>query len=246
MTDATFEILPAIDLLGARVVRLQQGDFGRAATFSDDPIMTARELAEQGTGWLHIVDLDGARQGKPVQSELIRSIVTSVAPTVSCQIAGGLRSRLAVDMAIAFGAARVVLGTAVLRDPGFACEIVSAHGAQAVVAAIDVRSDMALGYGWQQGTEGVAAEAALLALADVGVERFAVTAIERDGLLVGPDLELLRTMVRLDRGSIMASGGISSLDDLRAVRDVGCAGAIVGRALYEGRIDLAEARSALN
>jgi phosphoribosylformimino-5-aminoimidazole carboxamide ribotide isomerase len=246
MNTASFEILPAIDLLGRRVVRLRQGDFDRSTEFSTDPIETAVALAGRGTGWLHVVDLDGARQGQPVQSELLRSIIRSVASTAVCQVAGGLRSTDAVDAALAFGAGRVVLGTAALVNPTFAGDLVRVHGPQAIVVAIDVGDGAAVGDAWQADGRRVAAEDLVRTLADMGVEQFVVTGIEKDGLLEGPDLDLLQRVVALGRGSIIASGGISSVDDLRAVRDLGCSGAIVGRAIYEGRIDLREALSALS
>jgi phosphoribosylformimino-5-aminoimidazole carboxamide ribotide isomerase len=245
MTDASFQILAGIDLLGGRVVRLRQGDFERPTQFSSDPVETAINLAEQGTGWLHVVDLDGARQGQPVQAELVKSIVKAVASKSACQVGGGLRSRAAVAAALGWGADRVVVGTAALADPTFAKDLVRSYGPESIVVAIDVRDGTALGDGWRDGTAGPASERVVHQLADVGVERFAVTAIDRDGLLEGPDVDLLRRVVALERGAIIASGGISSLDDLGTVRDLGCSGAIVGRAIYEGRIDLRAAVDAM-
>jgi phosphoribosylformimino-5-aminoimidazole carboxamide ribotide isomerase len=236
-----FDILPAIDLRGGRVVRLQQGDFERETTFSDDPVAVARSFAEAGARWLHVVDLDGARTGQPAHTTVIGHLVDVIGDRVAVEVAGGLRTEESVAAVLAAGAARAVVGTAALRDPAFAGRLVTSHGADLIAVALDIRDDLALGEGWRDGASGVRAEDALAALADQGVTTFEATAIERDGLLEGPDLELLSRLVQLGRGAVIASGGIASLDDIRAVREVGCAGAIVGRALYDGRFDIASA-----
>ena len=236
-----FEILPAIDLLDGRVVRLVQGDFERQTSFSDDPVAVAREFADAGAAWLHVVDLDGARTGEPAHGAVIRGIVEAVGDQVRVEVAGGLRTEASVAAALTVGAARAVIGTAALRDPGFAGRLVATHGPQRIAVALDIRSGVALGEGWRAGGAGIRAEDALGALADQAVTTFEATAIERDGLLGGPDLDLLGRLVGLDRGDVIASGGIASLDDIRAVRALGCAGVIVGRALYDGRFDIDQA-----
>jgi phosphoribosylformimino-5-aminoimidazole carboxamide ribotide isomerase len=238
---SAFELLPAIDLRGGRVVRLIEGDFERETAYSDDPVGVARAFADRGARWIHVVDLDGARAGEPAQAATIRATVEAVDGRAQCQVAGGLRSEAAVAAALEAGAARVVLGTAVIRDPAFAGHLVARHGPDRIVAALDIRDGLALGEGWRPGAPGVLPADALAALADNGVQTFAVTAIARDGRLEGPDLELLASLIALDRGRLIASGGIGSLDDLRRVRDLGCAGAIVGKALYEGKLDVGEA-----
>lgn len=242
---STFDLLPAIDLRGGRVVRLRQGDFAQEIPYADDPVAVADSFASAGASWLHVVDLDGAREGQPRQLETVRAIVAAVGERVRCEVAGGLRSEAAVRAVLEAGAARIAVGTAALRDPAFARRVVGRFGSDRVVVALDVRSGRALGEGWRTGAQGPPVQDALAALAAVGVTTFEVTAIERDGLLEGPDIDLLARLVALGRGDIIASGGIASLDDLRAVHDLGCAGAIVGRALYEGRLDLAAAFSAL-
>lgn len=235
------DILPAIDLRGGRVVRLQQGDFARETAFSDDPVAVALDFAAAGARWLHVVDLDGARSGSPAHVTVVAAIVAAVGDHVAVEVAGGLRTPAAVADVLDAGAARAVVGTAVLRDPSFAQALVTRHGAERIVAAIDIRDGFALGEGWRPGASGVSETAALTMLADAGVTVFEATAIERDGLLGGPDLDLLGRLVGLRRGSIIASGGIATLDDLRQVRSLGASGAIIGRALYEGRFDLASA-----
>ena len=235
---STFELLPAIDLLGGRVVRLRQGDFARETTYGADPEATAGRFADAGASWIHVVDLDGARAGEPRQLEVVAAIVAGLGGRANVELGGGLRSAAAVAGALGAGVSRVAVGTAVLRDPAFAAEIVARHGAERVVASIDVRDGLALGEGWRTGATGLPAADAIAILADSGVVAFEVTAIERDGLLEGPDIGMLRSLVALDRGRIIASGGIASVEDLLAVQAAGCAGAIVGRALYEGRIEL--------
>jgi phosphoribosylformimino-5-aminoimidazole carboxamide ribotide isomerase len=239
----TFEILPAIDVRRGRVVRLQQGEFGRETTYAHDAVETARRYAAAGAAWLHIVDLDGAR-GDTRQEPVVRAVLAG-AVGVRCQVAGGLRTSGAVAAVLAMGAERVVVGTAAVADPSFAARLVAEHGADRIVAALDVRDGRAVGEGWRRGAAGRPVRGALDALAGAGVELFAVTAIARDGLMTGPDLRLLQEMVDASRGAIIASGGIASIADLRAVRDIGCSGAIIGRALYEGTIDLADALRAM-
>lgn len=240
-----FEILPAIDLRGGRVVRLRQGDFARETAYSDDPLAVARAFAAAGAAWLHVVDLDGAREGEPAQLGLVSSIVAEVHGYTRVETGGGLRTPEAVAGALGTGCARVAVGTAVLRDPAFAASIVARHGSSRIVASIDVRDGLAMGEGWRTGAPGIPAGDAVAMLAGAGVTTFEVTAIDRDGLLGGPDLALLRSLVALGRGRIIASGGVSSLADVLAVQAAGCGGAIVGRAIYEGRMDLEEVLRAL-
>lgn len=243
--DPGFALLPAIDLRGGRVVRLQQGDFERETAFSDDPAAVAAAFADAGARWLHVVDLDGARSGSPVHRAEVGAIIGAVGPGVAVEVAGGLRSSEDVRAMFDLGAARVVVGTAALRDPAFAGGLVDEHGVSRMAASIDVRDGNALGEGWRTGAAAIDAATAIRGLADVGVSVFEVTAIDRDGLLGGPDLELLARLVGLGRGDVIASGGVSSVADLRAVLHIGCSGAIVGRALYEGRLDLADALTAV-
>ncbi len=236
-----FQVLPAIDLRGGRVVRLAEGDFARETVYGEDPAAVARSFAAAGARWIHVVDLDGAREGTRRQSAAVAAIVAAAGPGISCQVAGGLRDEEAVAGALEAGAARVVVGTAALRDPDFVLRAGARFGADRVAVALDVRAGVAVGHAWAAGAAGVPVEEALRTLAERGARTFIVTAIERDGLLGGPDLQLLGRLVELRRGDIVASAGISSLDDLVAVRDAGCTGAVIGRALYEGRVDLAEA-----
>jgi phosphoribosylformimino-5-aminoimidazole carboxamide ribotide isomerase len=241
-----FDLLPAIDLRGGRVVRLAEGDFARETVYGDDPAEVARGFVAAGARWIHVVDLDGARDGARRQSEAVARIVAAVGERVACEVAGGLRDEDSVAAVLDLGAARAVVGTAALRDAAFVERLVSRFGASRIAVALDVREGLAVGQGWVPGASGVPVEEALAGLADRGARTFIVTAIERDGLLTGPNLALLARMVGLGRGNIVASAGVSSLADIAAVRSIGCAGAVVGRALYEGRLDLAEAVRAVS
>ena len=237
-TVLPFEVLPAIDLRGGRVVRLEQGDFGRETAYDPDPVAVAARSAALGARWLHVVDLDGARAGEPRQLEVAAAIVRETHGGTRVEVGGGLRTPEDVAGALGIGAARVAVGTAALRDPAFARDLVDRHGSARIVASIDVRNGTALGEGWRAGAPGVLATDAVAMLADAGIDTFEVTAIERDGSLQGPDLDLLRALVGLDRGRIIASGGVASIEDVLAVQAAGCGGAIIGKAIYEGRIDL--------
>jgi phosphoribosylformimino-5-aminoimidazole carboxamide ribotide isomerase len=237
---ANFELLPAIDLRAGRVVRLTQGDFDRETAYDTDPPAVALRFADAGATWIHVVDLDGAVAGEPVQLQLASEIVAETYGRAKVEVGGGLRTPEAVAGALGTGAARAVIGTKALHDPAFAADLIARYGRNRIVASIDVRDGQAVGDGWLEGIPGVPVADAVAALASAGIETFEVTAIDRDGLLGGPDLELLRRLVATGHGRFIASGGISSMADVIAVQAAGCAGAIIGRAIYEGRVDLRE------
>ncbi|HEV7809799.1 MAG TPA: 1-(5-phosphoribosyl)-5-[(5-phosphoribosylamino)methylideneamino] imidazole-4-carboxamide isomerase [Candidatus Limnocylindrales bacterium] len=246
----SFELYPAIDIRGGRVVRLQQGDFSREQVHGDDVVEVARRFRAVGARWLHVVDLDGARSGERVVSaNLLRDLVTAMrepggAPT-RIQTGGGLRADEQIAAVLDAGAARVVLGTAALRDTSFAGRAVDRFGAERIAVALDVRDGVAVGEGWVTGAQGVPVPRLVADLEAAGVATLVVTGISRDGVLAGPDVALLESVVATS-AQVIASGGIASLGDLDAIRAIGCAGAIVGRALYEGAIDLAEAIEHVN
>ena len=231
-------------------MRLTQGDFDREQVYATDPVRVAVDFAAAGAEWLHVVDLDGARSGGRRQREAIESIVGAVgqrspraatAPGLQVQVAGGLRTAGAIADALGAGASRVVLGTVAITDPELVARAVSDHGTDRIAVALDVRDGLAVGQGWVAGAPAIAVEPAIERLTALGVATFVVTAIARDGLLGGPDLDLLERVVGLTDGAVIASGGIASVADLDAARAIGCRGAIVGRAIYDGRIDLSAA-----
>ncbi len=245
---STFDVLAAIDLRGGRVVRLEQGDYERETAFADDPVLVARGFVEQGSRWLHVVDLDGARAGNPAQGDVIAAIAADVGDRASVEASGGLRTAEAVAETLALGVSRVALGTAAITaaivDPVMLETVLATHGPARVAVAVDVRDGLALGHGWQPGSPGIPPAELIQRLAEMGVTTFEVTAVDRDGLLGGPDLPMLERLVGLGRGAIVASGGIRSAADVIAVRELGCAGAIIGRALYDGSLTLEAALTA--
>ena len=237
-------LFPAIDIRGGRAVRLIQGDYEQETAYDDDPVVAARRWVDGGARWLHIVDLDGARAGEPVNLEHIRRIVATV--DVPVQLGGGLRDSKKVEEAISSGVERVVLGTAAVRDPEMAEAIAAAHGGR-VVASVDSRSGKVAAEGWTEGTDLDTTEV-IAELSRRGLSRFVYTPVDVDGLMEGPDLDSLREVAQATDGALIYSGGIGSLDDLRAVTGLGLdnvEGVIVGRALYEQRFTVAEARAAL-
>jgi phosphoribosylformimino-5-aminoimidazole carboxamide ribotide isomerase len=245
---STFDLLPAIDLRGGRVVRLEQGAFDRERTYGDDPVAVARRFAADGARWIHLVDLDGARTGARTDDRLLEAIVHAAGKAgqgTRIEAAGGIRDEAAVERILAAGATRVVLGTSALRDPDLVATLIERHGPATIAVALDVRDGHALGDGWVDDADGPRVDDAIERLAEAGVGTFVVTAIARDGLLGGPDLDLLGRVLASTRAAVIASGGIATIADLVAVRDLGCAGAIVGRALYEGRFTLPEALAAV-
>jgi phosphoribosylformimino-5-aminoimidazole carboxamide ribotide isomerase len=237
-------LYPAIDIREGRAVRLIQGDYERETAYEDDPVVAARRWADDGARWLHVVDLDGARAGEPVNLEHVRRIVAAV--NVPVQLGGGLRDSKKVEAAISSGAERVVLGTAAVRDPELAAAIAAAHGDR-VVASVDARSGNVAAEGWTESSDLATAEV-VAALSARGIRRFVYTPVEVDGLMEGPDLDSLREVAKTTDGEVIYSGGVGSLDDLSALAGLridNLGGVIVGRALYEGRFTVAEAQATL-
>ena len=237
-------LYPAIDIRDGKAVRLAQGDYERETAYDDDPVVAARRWAEGGARWLHVVDLDGAKAGEPVNLEHVRRIVAAV--DVPVQLGGGLRDSKKVEKAISAGVERVVLGTAAVRDPDLAEAVASAHGDR-VVASIDARSGMVAAEGWTQESD-LEVTAAVAALGERGISRFVYTPVELDGLMEGPDLGSLRRVAETTDGEVIYSGGVGSIDDLRELTGLGLenvGGVIVGRALYERRFTVAEGQAAL-
>ena len=230
-------LYPAIDIRGGRCVRLIEGDFDRETTYDSDPSLAARRWAEAGAEWLHVVDLDGAVAGRPINVETVAQIRAAV--DVPIQLGGGLRQLTDLEDAFSAGVDRTILGTVALRDPELVISAV-ARWDDRIAVALDARDGRLATDGWVGQTDTSAVEVAQR-LARSGVRHFIYTDIRRDGTLSGPNLPGLSELVEEVDADVIASGGIASLDDIKAVATVGAAGAIVGRALYDGRIDLAEA-----
>ncbi|MBB5222216.1 phosphoribosylformimino-5-aminoimidazole carboxamide ribotide isomerase [Amaricoccus macauensis] len=232
-------LYPAIDLKDGQCVRLLRGDMQAATVFGDDPAAQARAFAAAGCEWLHIVDLNGAFAGRPVNGDAVSAILGAVA--VPVQLGGGIRDRAAIEGWLEAGVARVILGTVALRDPGLVREAARANPGR-VAVGIDARDGMVAVEGWAE-TSDVTATDLARRFEDAGVAAIIYTDIDRDGAMQGPNVAATAALARAVSIPVIASGGVSSLDDLRALKESGAPldGAISGRALYEGRLDLREA-----
>jgi phosphoribosylformimino-5-aminoimidazole carboxamide ribotide isomerase len=229
-------VLPAIDVLDGRCVRLAEGDPGRVTIEGGDPTVAARRFAAAGAPYLHLVDLDGAFSGSPTAG-LVESVVAA-AGRVPVQVGGGYRTLGAIDAALAAGAARVMVGTAAL-SPAFLAEAAPRYDERLVVA-LDARDGTVVAEGWTSASSVSAIELAE-ACAQAGVRRLLVTNTRHDGSLAGPDRELLADVIEASGLPVLAAGGVASLDDLDDLRAMGCEGAVLGSALWSGRVSLREA-----
>jgi phosphoribosylformimino-5-aminoimidazole carboxamide ribotide isomerase len=230
-----FQIIPAVDVLDGEAVRLERGVFDRVTTRRSDPLALARELATNGAELIHLVDLGAARSGR-IDAELMAAVAAAAEPA-SIQAAGGIRSYADAAALLEAGARRVVVGTGAFADDGAALEGYAAALGERLVVAIDVRDGAIAVEGWERTTTLDVLDA-VDRCRNAGVSRIACTAIERDGTLAGPDVELLERVCARARIPVLAAGGIRSLEDLEAVEAAGCEGAIVGRALLEGSLPL--------
>lgn len=234
------DVIPAIDLLQGRCVRLYQGDYEQSQVFDENPVAVARQWADEGATWLHLVDLDGAKVGRPVNQQAIESIVSAV--DIPVQVGGGLRDRQSIVDLLAMGVKRVILGTIAVEQPDLVERLCQEFPGQ-IVVGIDARNGKVATRGWLETSE---VEAVTLAqtMANLGVAAIIYTDIHRDGTLQGPNKPALRELATATSVPVIASGGISSVSDLMSLlglEPIGVSGAIVGRALYTGAISLKEA-----
>jgi phosphoribosyl isomerase A len=232
------ELLPAVDVAGGRAVRLVQGQAGSETGYGD-PVEAALDWARQGASWIHLVDLDAAF-GRGENTAVIQAVIDRV-PEVRIELSGGIRDEAGLERALGTGADRVNIGTAALEDPDWTAEAIAIHG-ERIAVGLDVRGTTLAARGWT--SEGGDLWEVLDRLERAGCARYVVTDVHRDGTLGGPNLELLRGVLRATGKPVVASGGVSTLDDLRVLRsltDEGLEGAIIGKALYAGRFSLVEA-----
>jgi len=243
--NEAFTLYPAIDLRGGQCVRLVQGDYARETVFGDDPVAQALAFQAAGARWIHVVDLDAARSGDPVNRPVVAAIAAAV--DVPVQTGGGVRADEAADALLSAGVERVVVGTAALEDPAFVRRL----AARARVAVgLDVKGDEVAVRGWKQGS-GRSLLDVLAEFEDCGVDAVVVTQIHVDGTLEGPDIESYRLLLGATSMRVVASGGVGTLDHLRALAMLDVAGrrldgVIVGRALYDGRFTLPAALAAIS
>ena len=233
-------LLPAIDLHQGQCVRLLRGDYDTAQVVAADPVETARAFEEQGAGWLHVVDLDGAKEGAPKNAELIAQVVEHTGLQV--EVGGGIRNMATVDRYLELGAARVILGSAALRDPQFVAEAVKRYGKR-VAVGIDALGGKVAAEGWLEQSQVDYLELARR-MEDLGVQYLICTDISQDGTLAGPNLTMLDQLNQAVSCHVVASGGVSSLLDIVNLYDLGLYGAIAGKALYTGALDLRAAIAA--
>ncbi|MEZ4280453.1 MAG: 1-(5-phosphoribosyl)-5-[(5-phosphoribosylamino)methylideneamino]imidazole-4-carboxamide isomerase [Myxococcota bacterium] len=238
---APFELIPAIDLLGGRAVRLSQGRYDAATVYDEDPARVAGRFAGHGIRRLHVVDLDGAKAGRPVQGESIRKILAAVG-AIPVQVGGGLRTLEGVDEALDWGIDRVILGTVALREPELVKRAAARHPGR-IVVGIDARDGKVAVEGWTEGSEILAVDLGRR-FEDAGVAAIVYTDIARDGMLTGPNLEATARLADALRIPVIVSGGVATNADVVAsakLRDRNICGVIVGRAIYTGGVDIESA-----
>ncbi|NLY48093.1 MAG: 1-(5-phosphoribosyl)-5-[(5-phosphoribosylamino)methylideneamino]imidazole-4-carboxamide isomerase [Clostridiales bacterium] len=232
------KLFPAIDIKNGQCVRLRQGNFRDMLVYSDLPYKIARQWESMGASYIHVVDLDGALAGRSVNEEAIREIVRNV--SIPIQLGGGIRSIKDIENMLNLGVSRVIIGTKAVSDPGFMKEVISLFGPEHVIAGIDAKDGIVAVEGWERLSRYNAVNLAL-EMKKMGVETIVYTDISKDGMLQGPNIQYTAEMVEATGLNVIASGGISSLKDLEMLRDCGVYGAIIGKALYENRIDLKQA-----
>jgi len=237
------DVLPAIDLRGGKVVRLAQGDYDRQTTYADDPAEVARTFAAAGAKWIHVVDLDAARTGKPANTDAVRTVRDAV--DLRVELGGGIRDTQTVEAYQALGVSRLVIGSAAMKDWDWFRGLLDdeAFPNERLALGLDARGGQLQAEGW---TEPVAQTPVALAarVAGSGLGAIVYTDIARDGMLTGVNLGTTREVIEATDVPVVASGGVAGVEDVRRCREIGCSGVIIGRAWYEGRIDLVEALQA--
>lgn len=230
-------LYPAIDLRGGQVVRLQQGDFARETVFHSNPVEQAKIFAAEGARWLHLVDLDGAKGGRGVNGEVVRRIRAET--ELQLQFGGGIRSLDQMEMWFTLGIDRLVIGTLALEQPDQLKEAITQFGAERLVVSLDAKAGQVVSHGWLQAS-GRAVLKVAQEMQKLGVTQVLHTEISRDGMMAGPDVQSVKELVRLGGLQVIASGGICSWDDLTQLTALGVDGAIIGQAIYTGKLRIAE------
>jgi len=228
-------LFPAIDIKNGQCVRLRQGNFQDVLVYSDIPLKIAKQWEGAGASYIHIVDLDGALVGHSVNDEVIKSIVTEVG--IPVQVGGGIRTIKDIESKLSLGVARVIIGTKAVKDPAFIKEAIATFGADRIVIGIDAKDGMVAIEGWEKISSYQAVSLAM-EMKKQGVKTIVYTDISKDGMLQGPNISHTKEMVEVTGLNIIASGGVSSLKDLEMLGEINVYGAIIGKALYENRVDL--------
>ncbi|MGJ9385142.1 1-(5-phosphoribosyl)-5-[(5-phosphoribosylamino)methylideneamino]imidazole-4-carboxamide isomerase [Salipaludibacillus neizhouensis] len=236
-----FIIYPAIDIRGGKCVRLLQGDYDQETIYGDSPFSMAKSFQEKGATWIHMVDLDGAKKGEPVNHEVVMKAAKELSAKI--QIGGGIRGPKDVEAYLEAGVSRVILGSSAISDPAFVKEMLRKYGGEKIAIGIDARDGFVATHGWLE-TSKVKAEELGIELANQGAETFIMTDISRDGMMSGPNVEAIANLGKATGKNVIASGGVSSMEDVKqlvARKNEGISGAIIGKALYTGHIPLEEA-----
>lgn len=231
-------LYPAIDLKDGKCVRLMQGDYNEVTVYGNEPTEMAKKWESLGGTFLHLVDLDGAKEGKSMNDEAIRAIVE--ATSMQVEVGGGIRTLEAIEQKLSMGVSRVILGSVAVKNRALVKEAVEKFGASKIVIGVDAKGGKVAVEGWLEVTE-LSALDFCIALKNLGVQTIIYTDIAKDGMMQGPNVEETAKLVARTGLDIVASGGVSSLEDLKAVEAVGVEGAIIGKAIYTGAIDLKEA-----
>lgn len=231
-------IFPAIDIINGQCVRLLRGDYSTAKKVAEDPLETARKFEAAGAKWLHTVDLDGAAEGRPVNTEIYRTIARET--KLNIQLGGGIRSLETIESYLNLGVARVILGSAALKNPEFAAQAIAEFGGERVAVGIDAKNGMAAAEGWREQSQVSYLDLAVQ-MAAAGARYIIYTDIEKDGTLSGVSLAQLRTLSESVDCNLIASGGVRSLVDIKALKDLNVYGVVCGKSLYEGTLRLEDA-----
>lgn len=232
------QLYPAIDLKDGKSVRLKQGEFKEITVYCEEPYKVARYFEENGASFIHLVDLDGALEGHSVNEETIKKIVSSV--NIPCELGGGIRTMEDIERVLSYGINRVIIGTKAVKDPAFVEEAVKRFGADRIVVGVDAKNGMVAIEGWEKVSD-KSALSMCLSMKEMGVKNIVYTDISKDGMLMGPNVAMTQELTDKTGMNIIASGGVSSMEDLRNLNAAGIKGAIIGKAIYENRVNVKEA-----
>lgn len=235
------DILPAIDLIGGQCVRLIQGQYDKQITYKDDPVEQARQFLQAGSKWLHVIDLEGAKAGRPVNADVVAKIAAQV-PGLKIELGGGVRDEAAIAQMLEAGVTRLILGSSAIKQFDWFCGMAQKYP-QRLVLGLDARGANVATEGWLEEGSQTVLEFAKKA-ADLPLAAIIYTDITKDGMLAGPNIERTRALVEAVELPIVAAGGVTTVDDVRTLKGIGVAGAIIGRALYEGTITVETALAA--
>ncbi len=232
------QLYPAIDMKDGKCVRLKQGEFTEVTVYCDEPYKVAQYFEQNGATFIHLVDLDGALEGHSVNEETIKKVVNSV--NIPCELGGGIRTMEDIERVLSYGIYRVIIGTKAVKNPEFVREAIERFGAERIVVGVDAKNGMVAIEGWGEVSDKTALSLCMN-MKEMGVQSIVYTDISKDGMLMGPNIPMTWELTEKTGLNIIASGGVSSMEDLKKLSDAGIRGAIIGKAIYESRVNVAEA-----